>query len=103
MGRKQRFTISTDERIYGPIEIIQSVQYSTRGYVSFRGKIFFLSLFLFLFLSLILDLLSFSPSLSLSSRFRLFTSFSLGLLSNGASYLREIARRSNLIMSGIRR
>lgn len=99
MGRKQRFTISTDERIYGPIEIIQSVQYSTRGYVSFRGKIFFLSLFLFLFLSLILDLLSFS----LSPRFRLFTSFSLGLLSNGASYLREIARRSNLIMSGIRR
>lgn len=59
MGRKQRFTISTDERIYGPIEIIQSVQYSTRGYVSFRGKIFFLSLFLFL----ILDLLSFSLSL----------------------------------------
>lgn len=99
MGRKQRFTISTDERIYEPIEIIQSVQYSTRGYVSFRGKIFFLSLFLFLFLSLILDLLSFS----LSPRFRLFTSFSLGLLSNGASYLREIARRSNLIMSGIRR
>lgn len=95
MGRKQRFTISTDERIYGPIEIIQSVQYSTRGYVSFRGKIFFLSLFLFL----ILDLLSFS----LSPRFRLFTCFPLGLLSNGASYLREIARRSNLIMSGIRR
>lgn len=99
MGRKQRFTISTDERIYGPIEIIQFVQYSTRGYVSFRGKIFFLSLFLFLFLSLILDLLSFS----LSPRFRLFTCFPLGLLSNGASYLREIARRSNLIMSGIRR